>query len=197
MSNPENRNLTDDVEIEIKLNKFVLRWYQLDAWNAIMEGKTKRLLLISPRRSGKDFLCWNIAIRQCIRKTCLVFYVLPTYSQARKAIWDAIAIDGTKFLDYIPKELVESINQSDMKVRFKNGSILQCISGDSYDTSIVGTNPYAVILSEFALMPSEIFAYIRPILAANGGWCIINSTPRGKNHLWHLYKTAQELPIGS
>lgn len=183
-----------DVEIEVQLNQFSLRWYQKKAWDAIMNGETKRLLLISPRRSGKDFLCWNIAIRQCIRKTCLVFYVLPTYSQARKAIWDAIAIDGTKFLDYIPKQLVESINQSDMKVRFKNGSILQCISGDSYDTSIVGTNPYAVILSEFALMPSEIFAYIRPILAANGGWCIINSTPRGKNHLWHLYKLAQELP---
>ena len=144
--------------------------------------------------SGKDILGWNLALRQCIRKICLVFYVLPTYSQARKCIFDAITIDGTKFLDFIPPKLVESINQSEMKIRFVNGSILQCIGGDTYDTSIVGTNPYAVILSEYALMDPDIFSFIRPILAANGGWCLVQSTPRGKNALWHLYKIAQELP---
>ena len=71
---------------------------------------------------------------------------------------------------------------------------IMVIGGDSYNTSLVGTNPYAVILSEYSLMPSDIFSFIRPILAANRGWCLIVATPRGKNHLWHLYKLAQELP---
>lgn len=182
-----------NVEVQVELDKFALRWYQEPVYDAFEEGY-KRVLYIAPRRAGKDILGWNLAIRQCIKKTCLVFYVLPTYSQARKAIFDAIAIDGTKFLDFVPKQLVDSINQSEMKIRFKNGSILQCIGGDTYDTSLVGTNPFAVILSEYALMPSDIFSYIRPILAANGGWCLIVSTPRGKNHLWYLWKVASELP---
>lgn len=183
-----------NVEVQVELNKFKLRWYQEPVFDTIENGESRRVLYIAPRRSGKDFLSWNLAIRQCIKRVCLVFYVLPTYSQARKCIFDAIAIDGSLFLSYIPPQLVESINQSEMKIRFKNGSILQCIGGDTYNTSLIGTNPYAVILSEYVLMPSEIFAFIRPILAANGGWCLIVSTPRGKNHLWHLWKLAQELP---
>lgn len=183
-----------NAEVQVSLDKFALRWYQSGVLNAIEDGESRRVLYIAPRRAGKDILGWNLAIRQCIKRVCLVFYVLPTYSQARKCIFDAIAIDGTKFLDYVPPMLVESINKQEMKIRFRNGSILQCIGGDTYDTSLVGTNPYAVILSEYALMPPDIFSFIRPILAANGGWCLIVSTPRGKNHLWHLWKIAQELP---
>jgi hypothetical protein len=183
-----------NVEVQVQLDRFKLRWYQEIVYNAIEEEGCKRVLYVAPRRAGKDVLGWNLAIRQCIKRVCLVFYVLPTYSQARKAIFDAIAIDGTKFLDFLPSMLVDSVNQSEMKIRFKNGSILQCIGGDTYDTSLVGTNPYAVILSEYALMPPDIFSYIRPILAANNGWCLIVSTPRGKNHLWHLWKLAAELP---
>jgi len=182
------------VEVQVDLDKFSLRWYQEEIWDTVEQQKSKRILYIASRRAGKDILFWNLAIRQCIKKVCLVFYVLPTYSQGRKAVFDAIAIDGTKFLDYLPKILIESINQAEMKIRFKNGSILQIIGGDTYDTSLVGTNPYAVILSEYSLMPPDIFSFIRPILAANGGWCAVVGTPRGKNHLWQLWKIAQELP---
>lgn len=181
-------------EEQVRLDKFSLRWYQEEIFDAIDSGAYKRVLYIASRRAGKDILGWNLAIRQCLKKTCLVFYVLPTYSQARRCIFDAITIDGTKFLDFIPSRLVSSINQSEMKIRFVNDSILQCLGGDTYDTSLVGTNPFAVILSEFALMSSDVFSFVRPILAANGGWCLVQSTPRGKNHLWHLWKVAQELP---
>lgn len=160
-----------DVESQLVLDKFLPRWYQREVFDAIENEGYRKLLWIAPRRCGKDITLWNIAIRQCLKRICLVFYCLPTYSQARKAIFDAIAIDGTKFLDFIPKKLVESINIAEMKIRFKNGSILQCIGADTYDTSLVGTNPYAIVLSEYALMQgAEVYSFIRPILAANGGW---------------------------
>ncbi len=180
--------------LNIVHDKFILRWYQKPVFDAIEKEGFKRVLYVAPRRSGKDVLGWNLAIRQCMKKTCLVFYVLPTYAQGRKAIFDAITIDGMKFLDFLPDEFVTSVNQSEMKIRFVNDSILQVIGGDTYDNSLVGTNPFAVILSEFALMPPDIFSYIRPILAANGGWCLFVSTPRGKNHLYHLQQLALRLP---
>ncbi len=180
--------------MNIVLDKFSLRWYQEPVYRAIEEEGCRRVLLLAARRSGKDILGWNLAIRQCIKRKCLVLYVLPTFNQARRCIWDAIAVDGTKFQDYIPKDLIDRINHSEMKITFTNGSILQCIGGDSYDTSLVGTNPYAIILSEYALMSPEVFDFARPILAGNGGWCLICTTPRGKNHLWHMFKAVKNNP---
>lgn len=175
------------------VGQFECRWYQEDLWNAIEEQHYRKVIAILPRRAGKDITCWNLAIRQCIRKICLVYYALPTYGQARKTVFDAITIEGLRFLDYIPKQLVESVNVSEMKIRFTNGSILQCIGADSYETSLVGTNPYAIIFSEYARCHPKAYEFARPILAANGGWVIMLTTPFGKNHAWQLFKLAQEL----
>lgn len=181
-------------EIQVSLDKFSLRWYQEEIWDTVEERKSKRILYIASRRAGKDILFWNLLIRQCLKRVCLCFHVLPTYRQARRAIFDAITIEGLKFTDFLPMMLVENINQSEMKIRFKNGSILQVIGGDSYDTSLVGTNPYAIVLSEYQLMPPEIIPIVSPILAANRGWLAVLGTPRGKNHFWHLWKVAESMP---
>jgi hypothetical protein len=82
-----------------------------------------------------------------------------------------------------------------MKIIFTNGSILRLIGADAYDTSLVGTNAQMIVLSEAALMKLEnVYAYARPILAANEGTILIFGTPRGKNAFWQLYKSALELP---
>lgn len=183
-----------NLESELWLDKFQCRWYQKDLWNAIEKQGYRKVIAVLPRRAGKDITCWNLAIRQCLRKVCLVYYALPTYGQARKTVFDAITIDGLRFLDFVPKQLVESINVSEMKIRFINGSILQCIGADSYETSLVGTNPYAIIFSEYARCHPKAYEYARPILAANLGWCVMLTTPFGKNHAWQLFKIAQDLP---
>ena len=107
--------------------------------------------------------------------------------------FDAITIDGMRFLDYIPKQVIASINTQQMKITFINGSILQCLGGDTHNSSIRGTNPYAIILSEYAYMSGDVLDTISPILAVNGGWLLIVSTPFGKNHQWHLHMMAREL----
>lgn len=183
-----------NVETQIQLNKFQPREYQQEIITALNDG-FKKVLIVLPRRSGKDLTCWNIAILQCIKKVCLVQYVLPTFGQARRSIFEAIDSSGNSFLSYIPSKLVAKINTADMKVVFTNGSILQCLGGDTHDTSIRGTNPFMVILSEYAYCQSEeVYNTVRPILAANGGSILVNSTPRGKNFFWHMYNVAQELP---
>jgi hypothetical protein len=180
-------------EAQIVLDRFQPRDYQREIFKALSDGY-KKLLIILPRRAGKDITSWNIAIRQCIEKICLVHYILPTFGQAKRAIFDAISIDGVKFLDYIPPQLIAKINIHEQKVTFTNGSILQCLGGDSHATSIRGTNPYLVVLSEYAYMSSEVYDTVRPILAANLGRIIFLSTPYGKNHFHHMYQVAKELP---
>ena len=185
-----------NVDQLIVLDKFQPRWYQEEIIDAVENKGFKKLLVVLSRRSGKDITCWNIAIRQCLKKVCLVMYCLQTYGQARKVIWDGITSEGSKFLDFIPKSLIERVNSSEMKIVFKNGSILQCIGADSYNTALVGTNPYMIVFSEFSRYAegSNAYAFARPILAANGGIFIACSTPYGKNHQWQLHQVAKELP---
>jgi len=112
----------------------------------------------------------------------------------RKILWDAIDNDSHRILDwYCPDEICEQKNSSDMKIRFKNGSILKICGSDNYD-SLVGTNFQAVIFSEYALQDPNAYAYLRPIMVANGAWALFISTPRGKNHMYELFNIAQNNP---
>lgn len=171
----------------IHLDLFKPRSYQLGVIEALEKQNYRKILAIFPRRAGKDITCLNIMIRQMIIRPAVYYYIFPTYTQAKKAIWDSITNSGLKMLDYFPKELIQSINSQEMKVRFHNGSLFQLIGSENYN-QLMGTNPYGVIYSEYALQNPKARDYIEPILAANGGWQIIQSTPRAKNHLWSLYQ---------
>ena len=184
----------NNIEVKIHLDKFQPRLYQEPVMDAIFNKGYRKVLAVLPRRAGKDMTAWNCAIRQCLMKTCQVYYLLPTQKHAKKVIWDGITIDSDKFLDYIPKQVLAGINSTEMKITFKNGSILQLVGANNFD-SIRGTNPYAVVLSEYAYMKDgvSIMDVVSPILGVNGGWLLIVSTPWGKNHQWHLHMMARDL----
>lgn len=150
----------------------------------------KRAVWVCHRRAGKDLTIFNWCIPQLAQEKCTCFYVMPTYSQGKKVIWDAITIDGTRILDYIPKEIIASTNSQEMKIRFINGSVFQIIGSDNID-SLMGTNPKIVVFSEYALQSPSAWDYIRPILKVNKGTAIFISTPRGRNHFYDLFRTAQ------
>ena len=184
------------LEIERDFLKFEPRPYQLPILKALDSGY-KRVLAILPRRAGKDITALNYVIQQMYKRPGVYYYVFPTYAQAKKVIWDSITIDGFKILDYFPSKLVIQKNAQEMKIRMrtKNGqeSIFQLIGSDNYD-ALMGSNPRGVIFSEYALQDPRAYQYIRPILTANQGWALFISTPRGKNHLWELYRIAQNSP---
>lgn len=131
-------------------------------------------------------------IRAAIRDIGVYMYCLPTFSQSRKVIWDSITNDSKRFLDYINPILIKSMNGSELKITLINGSIIQLIGSDSYDTALVGTNPRWVVFSEFALADANALKFVSPILNANGGTLMIISTPRGKNHLFDVYDIAKD-----
>jgi phage terminase large subunit len=177
----------------VKLNKFKPRSYQLPVLDALENKGFKRVLLVWPRRAGKDVLAFNYCIRCAIKRPQVIYYIFPTYAQAKKVIWDSITNTGERFLDYIPSELIESSNSQEMKIRFKNGSLLQLVGSDNVDT-LVGSNPQLIVFSEYALQDPRAYTYLRPILVANSGCAIFVSTPRGRNHLFTLYEIARNSP---
>jgi len=135
-------------------------------------------------------------LRAAIKKVGVYFYCLPTFRQAKLVIWDSITNDGRRFLDFIPKELIASMNSQEMKIKLVNGSMIQLIGSDTYDTSLVGTNPRMIVFSEFALSDVRAYQYSRPILTANNGVAILLSTPRGRgtNSFYEMFEIAKNSP---
>jgi len=166
-----------NVEVERRLNDFKPRDYQLPILAALNDG-FKRVLAILPRRAGKDITALNHVIREMWNRPGVYYYIFPTYSQAKKVIWDSITNDGKRILDYFPKELVTQQNSQEMKIRMMskdgNESLFQLVGSDNID-SLMGTNPRGVVFSEYALQDPRAYQYISPILTANGGWALFIS----------------------
>lgn len=179
--------------MRIKLDKFIPRDYQLPICRALEQDNFKKLFIILPRRAGKDICAFNLTFRSALKKVGVYFYIFPTYSQARKVIWDSITNTGEKFLDFIPKELISATNSTEMKITLTNGSLIQLVGSDNFD-SLVGTNPQGCVFSEYALQDPRAYQFIRPILTANQGWAMFITTPRGKNHAYELYQIASHSP---
>lgn len=177
-------------KIKIPYN-FTPRLYQLPLLQAIDSG-VKRAFCLWHRRAGKDKVLFNILISRAVQFVGTHYYLLPTYAQAKKVIWDGIDNDGFKFVDHIPRELIKNKNGQEMKIELINGSIIQLVGTDNYD-SIRGTNPITCIFSEYAWQNPQAWEVIKPILKLNGGIAIFNTTPLGKNHAFDLYEMAQKI----
>jgi len=171
-------------------HKFIPRDYQKPVFNCISQG-FRRGIVVWHRRAGKDKTFINIMVKEMFKRVGIYYYFLPTYAQGRKIIWDGIDRDGMPFLDHFPKEIRDGKpNSTEMKLKVKNGSLFQVVGSDNID-GIVGTNPVGNIFSEFALEDPRGYDLIRPIIRENNGWALINSTPRGYNHFYDLYKMAE------
>lgn len=165
------------------------RPYQQRLINALESGY-KRAVWCVHRRAGKDVMALNYMISRMIMEPGVYYYVFPTFKQARRVIWEGMTNESVPFLSFFPEEIVAQRNNTEMMVRFKNGSIFRLVGSDNFD-ALVGTNVKGYVFSEAALQDPKAFEFMRPILRANKGWALFISTPRGKNHFYDLYEKAR------
>lgn len=171
--------------------KFQPRDYQLPLFRA-MDSGAKRAVVVWHRRSGKDKSCINLMVKKTTERIGGYYYFMPTYAQAKKAIWDGRDRDGLPFMGHFPAEYVEKKNESELKLTLRNGSIFQLVGTDNID-SIMSTNPIGCVFGEYSLQDPRAWDYVRPILRENGGWAVFNFTPRGKNHGYQMHELARKL----
>ena len=169
---------------------FEPRDYQVPIFEAIDNG-VKRIIMVRHRRAWKDKACFNVIVKKAVEDVWIYYYVFPTYSQGKKAVWDGIDKDWWKTIKHIPDEIIKRKNDTEMKVELINGSIIQIIGSDNVD-SIVWTNPIWIVFSEYSLQSPAVWDFLRPILAENGWWAIFNFTPRWDNHAKELLDMAKE-----
>jgi hypothetical protein len=187
---------SSEVDETIKIDlpyRYTARPYQQKLFEAMFVQHKKRFAVIWHRRAGKDKTYWQIAVAATQERVGSYWYMLPKQTQARKAIWKGRGKDGLTFIDHIPKEIIKSVNNTEMYIEFTNGSLLYVLGSDTYN-NLVGNNPVGVVYSEWSLCDPASWDYIRPILAENGGWAMFCYTPRGRNHGYTLLETAKKFP---
>ena len=65
-------------EVVIKLNKWKPRDYQKPFCRAFESQKYKRMLIIWPRRAGKDVCAFNMLVRKALDTIGVYYYVFPS-----------------------------------------------------------------------------------------------------------------------
>lgn len=157
----------------IRLPAFEPRPYQLPFLEARDNG-CKRCVLVWHRRAGKEICCFNDMIKHAYyHRVGTYVYFFPTARLGRRILWDGMDKTGKRFLDYIPKSIIEGQpNSVEMKIKLTNGSSIQVMGTDQIIN--VGVNPIGCVFSEFSLQDPHSWNFTRPILRENGGWAVFN-----------------------
>jgi phage terminase large subunit len=174
-------------------NDWLPMQHQQPVWGAMQAG-VRRAALHWHRRAGKDSFAINFLATRAMQRPGVYWHMLPSAVQGRKVIWNGIDRAGRKVLDQaIPHAIRKSERTDEMYVELINGSIIQIVGSDNYD-SLVGANPIGVVFSEYAISSPSAWNYIRPMLRENGGFAIFISTARGHNHFYDLYHRNEDNP---
>jgi hypothetical protein len=170
------------------------RVYQLPLLQYLQNGGA-RADVVAHRRWGKDEVALNWAAAAATNRPGVYWHLLPEAAQGRKAIWDAVnPHTGRRRIDEaFPRHLRARRNQAEMKLELANGSVWQVAGSDNFN-SLVGSPPAGVVFSEWALAKPDAWAYIRPILAENGGWALFLWTPRGRGHATRAFEARARDP---
>lgn len=181
-------------KITIPANGWRPRKYQMAAWGAFERG-IKRTLLVWHRRAGKDELALHQACVAAHLRPANYWHCLPTYEQAKKAIWEAVnPHSGKKRIDEaFPPILRKRTDNSSMTIEFHTGSVWRIVGSDNPD-SLVGAPPAGVVFSEWALCNPSAWGLLQPILLENNGWASFITTPRGRNHVRSMLEMARKNP---
>lgn len=159
-----------------------------------LDNGGKRAVGVWHRRAGKDLTALHQTNKLAHERRGMYWHCLPTYRQAKKAIWDGFTRDGRKIIDSVfPPPLVKRKNESEMLVELRNGSMVQLVGSDTID-NLVGAGPAGVTFSEYSISKPTAWDLVRPMLAENGGWAAFIYTPRGNNHGKKLFDIAKKTP---
>lgn len=159
------------------------------AQQQIAYSPSRMTVAICGRRFGKTFLARNRIAYAARIPNQEVWYVAPTYRQAKQIMWRSLK---NKLQDL---RWIKKINESELSIVLKNNSIIYLKGSDNSD-SLRGSRIHYLVCDEFALMDSESwFSVLRPMLSDTQGRALFISTPMGQaNWAYDLYQMQHTQP---
>lgn len=163
---------------------FNLHKKQLDVFNSNARFK----VVAAGRRAGKSYLSAVMLLLEALKdenrfgvklKGKEVWYVAPTYGQARDILWGVLKDLG--------QPIIETIHENTSTITLVNGRTIKLKGSDRPDT-LRGVSLAYVVLDEYASMKPEVWdMIISPALADTRGDALFIGTPDGKNHFYDLW----------
>lgn len=170
------------------MNQLPVRLYDLTPANLRFYDDLHRFQVTSAgRRSRKTLIADRKMLTDPGRGALVTpgfayIFAAPTRRQAKRVYWEKLKRDTRLFWDRKPSE-------TELIIYLKNGSQLQ-VDGLEDPQRIEGqTTPpiKGIHITEMGNVKPDIWDYhIRPLLADNNGFAIIDGTPEGKNHYYRM-----------
>ena len=171
--------ITNDDDQATGRENYGLRTNQL----AVYHSPARFRVVVAGRRFGKTQLSLLEMIRAAQKNNSKIWYIGPSYEQAKRILWDRLKAITRPFWNGRPME-------TELTVRLVNGSTISLRGADRPD-SIRGNGLDFAVMDEFASMqPAVWHKVIRPALSDRLGRALFLGTPAGSNHFYDLYKKA-------
>lgn len=121
-----------------------------------------------------------------------VYYVAPTFEQARRIIWPKLR----QMLGFVVSGgYIANENTNDGWIELVNGHRIYIRGADNPD-SLRGISPAFIVMDEYADMkPSVWYEIIEPALMDVEAQALFIGTPKGKNHFYKMFMGALQKPI--
>ena len=155
-----------------------------DKQREVFDDKTRFRIVAAGRRFGKSRLAaWLLLIEGLQSKSKDIFYVAPTYQQARDIMWGVLKELG--------QDVITSAHENTSVLTLVNGRKIYLKGADRPDT-LRGVGLAFCVIDEYADIKPNVWEQIlRPALADVQGGALFIGTPKGRNHFYELFKFAE------
>jgi len=152
----------------------------------VISNEARFRVLITGRRFGKTFLAINELAKFASKPNQRVWYVAPTYRQAKAICWNVLKEK------MIYHKWVKNINHSDLTITLKNNSTIT-LRGSDNEQSLRGVGLNFLCIDEFADVNKEAwYEVLRPTLSDTKGHALFCGSPRGfGNWSYELFKQGE------
>ena len=143
-------------------------------------------VLVTGRRFGKTYLAINEIAKFASQPNKKVWYVAPTYRQAKTICWSELKDK------LIRHKWVKGINHSDLTITLRNKSTITLRGSENFD-ALRGVGLDMVIFDEFSDINKEAwYEVLRPTLSDTNGHALVCGSRRGfGNWSYELFKMGE------
>ena len=150
----------------------------------VADDPSRFKVVCAGRRWGKSFLSIREMCKYASKPGMKVYYVAPTYRQAKTIIWDDLV---NKLTDV---RWIKKVNATELTVKLKNGSSIALRSADNYE-SLRGISIDFLVMDECSDIDVACWSEVlRPALADRQGHALFISTPKGYNWFYSMWSEA-------
>ncbi len=154
----------------------------LSKWQSMVWKDGSRFIVVNAgRRAGKTYMvAWKLIDFASKHDGSIVWYVAPTYRQAKNILWEQLNI-------IIPSPAIKKKHETDLKITLLNGSQIH-VKGAEDPDSLRGVRIDFIVFDECAFIVGwdNVWNIIRPTLIDSKGEAWFISTPNGFNHFKKL-----------